>query len=742
MKKLLLLTAAIYTFNGVSQTIPDYVPTDELIGWYPFNGNANDESGNGNDGTINSTSLELEKNSINNAVYHFNGVDDNISIDNTADFNFDNTDAFSIQAWIKSDLRGSPGMIISKIKHSAPYTGYEVFTNSLGEIGVYVINDFDAKNYILLSTEEKPLSDKKTHHVIVTYDGTSKASGINIFVDGTLYKHKASSDNLTGSIKNSVSINIGSRNQECCYESALIDDVGFWNKVLSKTEINRLYTSNYYGVKIIVPVVSLNPKLVVKNGISKGAYENSQIKYKYKFKEGKLNGKGQEWYQNGQFKYNFKFNNNIPKGTQSSWYKNGQLAFEGDFKDGFVEGPFNEWYENGQLKSQLNYKDGALDGVQRTWFKNGQLESECGFRDGLKEGFRYAWNENGQKLFQAAYAGSKLSGSSKRWHRNGQLKSEIDYKEGKVDGNSKLWYEVGQLESEGKYINGIPNGSFNEWHENGQLKNKLNYVNGKPEGDQIKWYVNGQIESEFHYKEGKLEDTKRTYYSNGLLHREANFKDGIKNGLEKEFSETGELWKEKSFKDGKLNGIAKLYKHNLIWMEVGYKSGLLGGVSKVYNIYEKYNKAYKNNTEYLNELITEVSYKDDMLDGVFKMYIANQIAFEANFKENKLQGLVNIWHNNGQLSTSDNYSNDKRNGTSTSWHSNGKLEVEANFLNGNIDDDQIIIYDEKGKILQKQIYWAGYLDSCVNCKGVYKFFQPPYKKAIKSLEKEWQELFE
>ena len=70
----------------------------------------------------------------------------NISIDNTADFNFDNTDAFSIQAWIKSDLRGSPGMIISKIKHSAPYTGYEVFTNSLGEIGVYVINDFDAKN--------------------------------------------------------------------------------------------------------------------------------------------------------------------------------------------------------------------------------------------------------------------------------------------------------------------------------------------------------------------------------------------------------------------------------------------------------------------------------------------------------------------------------------------------------------------------------------------------------------------
>jgi hypothetical protein len=37
------------TFVAHAQ-VPDYVPTEGLVAWYPFNGNANDESGNGNDG--------------------------------------------------------------------------------------------------------------------------------------------------------------------------------------------------------------------------------------------------------------------------------------------------------------------------------------------------------------------------------------------------------------------------------------------------------------------------------------------------------------------------------------------------------------------------------------------------------------------------------------------------------------------------------------------------------------------
>ncbi|MEN9948061.1 MAG: hypothetical protein RL106_884, partial [Bacteroidota bacterium] len=33
------------------------IPSNGLVAWYPFNGNANDESGNGNDGVVNGATL-------------------------------------------------------------------------------------------------------------------------------------------------------------------------------------------------------------------------------------------------------------------------------------------------------------------------------------------------------------------------------------------------------------------------------------------------------------------------------------------------------------------------------------------------------------------------------------------------------------------------------------------------------------------------------------------------------------
>ena len=52
--KLLNLCMALCALclTATSQNVPDYVPTDGLVAWYPFNGNANDESGNGNDAIV------------------------------------------------------------------------------------------------------------------------------------------------------------------------------------------------------------------------------------------------------------------------------------------------------------------------------------------------------------------------------------------------------------------------------------------------------------------------------------------------------------------------------------------------------------------------------------------------------------------------------------------------------------------------------------------------------------------
>jgi hypothetical protein len=53
MKKKYMLAALAFGLSvsaKVMAQVPNYVPTNGLVGWWPFNRNANDESVNGNNG--------------------------------------------------------------------------------------------------------------------------------------------------------------------------------------------------------------------------------------------------------------------------------------------------------------------------------------------------------------------------------------------------------------------------------------------------------------------------------------------------------------------------------------------------------------------------------------------------------------------------------------------------------------------------------------------------------------------
>ena len=49
MNQFILLFVFLFSTNLFAQA-PTYVPKNGLMGWWGFNGNANDESGNGNHG--------------------------------------------------------------------------------------------------------------------------------------------------------------------------------------------------------------------------------------------------------------------------------------------------------------------------------------------------------------------------------------------------------------------------------------------------------------------------------------------------------------------------------------------------------------------------------------------------------------------------------------------------------------------------------------------------------------------
>ena len=95
MKNLITALCLISSLYYQAQ-VPSYVPTNGLVGWWPFNGNANDESGNGNNGTVNGATLTADRFGVLNSALSFDGIDDFVEMANA----FSDWQDFSFSMWL------------------------------------------------------------------------------------------------------------------------------------------------------------------------------------------------------------------------------------------------------------------------------------------------------------------------------------------------------------------------------------------------------------------------------------------------------------------------------------------------------------------------------------------------------------------------------------------------------------------------------------------------------------------
>ena len=100
--------------NLYAQNLPVYLPANGLVAWYPFNGNANDESGNGNDGVVNGATLTSDRNGNSNTAYSFNGSEIIINQIQQEDFRLNGTDQITISLWFFTTSNNSPMHFIGR----------------------------------------------------------------------------------------------------------------------------------------------------------------------------------------------------------------------------------------------------------------------------------------------------------------------------------------------------------------------------------------------------------------------------------------------------------------------------------------------------------------------------------------------------------------------------------------------------------------------------------------------------
>lgn len=192
-------------------------------------------------------------------------VDDKRYLDlgNVADF--ERTDEFSYGLWVKWSGRGGGSSPLSRMNDGNAYRGYDIYVAN-GQVAVHVLHSWPTK--LAKVTSRARIKPNQWTHLFVTYNGSSRASGIKLYFNGKLQPVVVNNDTLAApipdnlkpgqpipnSIRTKVELRLGRRNPGSPF-FGVVDDARFYNRRLSPQEVSQLA-----GTDPIAPILALAPE--------------------------------------------------------------------------------------------------------------------------------------------------------------------------------------------------------------------------------------------------------------------------------------------------------------------------------------------------------------------------------------------------------------------------------------------------------------------------------------------------
>jgi hypothetical protein len=221
---------------GASSQLPANLQQG-LVAYYPFNGNANDESGNGND-AVNYGAV-LTNGRLNNSLgaYDFS-LGDYMEIASSPTLNISSDITLSV--WAKFNL---PQGYSHMIWHGDEWGAYDPFSLSIESDNNIQFRRDIADQVAIQNDISQIAADGDFHLYVASYES---ASGIwAIYVDSDLQETLIDQFNVSYDQSNMWTI-IGGVNHFGTFQGVL-DDILVHNRALSPSEIQQLYTAQSYA---------------------------------------------------------------------------------------------------------------------------------------------------------------------------------------------------------------------------------------------------------------------------------------------------------------------------------------------------------------------------------------------------------------------------------------------------------------------------------------------------------------
>lgn len=214
-----------------------------LVAFYPFCGNANDESGNNNNGNVNGATLTTDRFGNKNSAYSFNGTSDKITVNDNVSLN---PTYISVSLWYQTnDTTKSPQCLIYKSNWSDASNEEYAFEINYGSIGVIVAGIKQNSSCQPGANWKKTftnLSNTQWNHFVYTYDGIAA----KIWINGALV---TTNNSIAGPMDicpgGTLTIGAGWSGGNGIglpdFFNGKMDDILIYNRALSASEVEQLF---------------------------------------------------------------------------------------------------------------------------------------------------------------------------------------------------------------------------------------------------------------------------------------------------------------------------------------------------------------------------------------------------------------------------------------------------------------------------------------------------------------------
>ena len=234
MNRFFTLLFAASCLTAVGQ-VPDYLPTDGLVAWYPFNGNANDESGNANHGAVNGAVLTDDRFGATDAAYFFN---DQSSISSMVNNAAQGDAAATLVGWGYLDL-GNTDVSYMVGYGGDPEVDQEGQFFAQGEYGTSgIFATASGSSYDVISDVQCPLNE--WFHIASVLSN----SEVILYLNGEVIFEKTITQPDIG-VSNGCWIGSSAYygGGVDSFWQGSIDDIGIWNRAITEEEVSALYNA-------------------------------------------------------------------------------------------------------------------------------------------------------------------------------------------------------------------------------------------------------------------------------------------------------------------------------------------------------------------------------------------------------------------------------------------------------------------------------------------------------------------